>query len=211
MNMLRLLLIMLCMGISHLSFSLNLDDISALLNDANVVKGNYVQKVTKGSDAAPIISKGEIVVATQSGIILKNTGIVKVTKVFSGSKVKYWVYKDGKPKSKTSSNRIDKILSSMLSSIIFGETSYLEANFNIEINENKIDSSASRKWIIKATPKTSPLRGRLDSITLIGEYYIDSIDIQLSNNASIVIMFMNMKRSHRISAEDCRYLSQLCK
>lgn len=74
----------------------------------------------------------------------------------------------------------------LLTALFHADTSVLEQNFTLTFTDSGQD-----RWVLVLTPKTTPLDKLFKSITLHGQYFLETIDIEDMQGDGTHIRFFN--------------------
>ncbi|CND09449.1 putative outer-membrane lipoprotein carrier protein [Yersinia intermedia] len=81
----------------------------------------------------------------------------------------------------------------LLTALFHADTSILEQNFTLAFTDSGQD-----RWVLVLTPKTTPLDKLFKSITLHGQYFLETIDIEDMQGDGTHIRFFNQLTEPKI-------------
>ena len=195
-----LIIVLLVSSISH-SRAMTKMEMEQQLLSIQVLRAQYQQTRHAAGLEASLESSGRLVLAREVGLAWVQTEPFSAEFVFTDEAVfETFPGKSKKVRLRSEHAEIFKIVS-MITTFLEGDTSFLEKTFTMAFTEE-----TDNRWSLVLTPRIGRIKKLFASITLKGNMFIESMEInETGGNRSIIEFFDQATTPTTLSIDESHY------
>nr|WP_274387308.1 outer membrane lipoprotein carrier protein LolA [Rahnella ecdela] len=168
--------------------AVTMEELQQRFGQVPVLRADFSQQRTISGMAQPLNSSGNLLIAQQQGLWWQQEKPFSLTLLLTEKRM-VQIMAGQEPQVVTADNNPQMFqFNSLLSALFHADSKVLEENFALDFTDQ-----GKGAWKLVLTPKVSPLNRLFRSITLNGETFLNSIDINDMQGDATHIRFFNQK------------------
>lgn len=175
------------------------DDVLAHLGKHQQVRAEFTQSRTNPDLAEPQVSKGDLLFVVGNGMVWHTREPFDDTLVLTSGDARR-LNAQGKLERVRDGNRGVSQVSGMLQGMLAGKADEASRQFTITA-EGTVDA-----WTLHFVPKQARVARVLAGITLKGDAFLQSIDVNLASGETTAIRFANTRDAGTLTAQESQVL-----
>lgn len=182
-----------------------------IIHQHQFMEGRFEQWRNLAGIPRPIRSSGRFIYWRNHGLYWETQEPISQASTFTLDTIIHWQPTTHSRQANRTSSPVQKQISRILLEVFGGDIQSLEKLFDSRWNP-KPEPSA-KLWTVGLTPKTATIKRVVEKITLSGENYISSLNLDASNGDTTRIHFTNIRAFAHPATDDCQYFdldSALC-
>lgn len=173
-----------------------LSQIVVQLSESNVVRGSFVQEKRITQLSRAILSRGQMTVARNDGLIWRIESPLQMSIAFSGDLV---IEIDSTGRRRVQDNRDNRVqaeVSRVFKSLLAADLDVLEQYFNLEA------SGDLQHWDIDLTPRSTELGKFIKTLELSGGRHIETIRVEEASGDTTLIRLLDVATANSLTADE---------
>ncbi len=175
------------------------EHLSRQIRQHQVVKGRFEQWRNLTGIPLPIRSRGRFIYWRNHGLYWETQEPISQASTFTPDTIIHWQSNVATRQADKSSSPVQKQISRILLAVFGGDIQLLDKLFNSRWN------FGPELWTVDLTPTTAAVSRVVEKITLSGEGYINSLNLDASNGDTTQIHFTDINAFAHPAADDCQY------
>lgn len=163
--------ILLCLSLT--AHAVTLTSLQQRFGEQPVLRAEFEQQRSISGMDKPLKSSGSLLISREKGLWWSQQKPFVLTLLLDDKRMVQTI--DGQPSQVITADSNPQMFqfNHLLTALFHADTSVLEQNFTLTFTDSGQD-----RWVLVLTPKTTPLDKLFKSITLHGQYFLETIDIE---------------------------------
>ncbi|AJJ09241.1 outer membrane lipocarrier LolA family protein [Yersinia rohdei] len=186
-----LTILLLCLSIN--TYAVTLSSLQQRFSEQPVLRANFEQQRSISGMDKPLKSNGNLLISREKGLWWSQQQPFALTLLLDDKRMVQTMA--GQPSQVITADSNPQMFqfNHLLTALFHADTSVLEQNFTLAFTDLGQD-----KWVLVLTPKTTPLDKLFKTITLHGQFFLETIDIEDMQGDGTHIRFFNQLTEPKI-------------
>lgn len=183
--------LLLCLSLS--AHAVTLASLQQRFSEQPVLRAEFEQQRSISGMSKPLKSSGNLLISRDKGLWWSQQQPFVLTLLLDDKRMVQTMA--GQPAQVITADSNPQMFqfNHLLTALFHADTSILEQNFTLAFTDSGQD-----RWVLVLTPKTTPLDKLFKSITLHGQYFLETIDIEDMQGDGTHIRFFNQLTEPKI-------------
>lgn len=176
--------------------ALTMDQLQQQLMSEKILTGHFQQTKTMQMFNQPLISDGTFLLSQQHGLIWQQSSPFAVMLVLADDKLLQQFSEQSPQIIEAKDNPMVFYFSHLFLSLFKGDIAALQSQFDMQLQ-----GTETERWLLRLTPKVSPLDKVFKHININGKQQIESLSLIELNDDSTLIEFNDIQLPTMLSKE----------